>query len=137
VPEEEVVQMDEEQPAAPVPAAAAYAPARAMPPRRTGPAAWSQLTAPPAYFRQPPRPGPAGPPRPPAPQYGPPARAPRPPQPGSIPPAEPLSAEPAADDLPVLEELEPVKPESRVQAPRPTKSASDLEEILSMLGKKR
>jgi hypothetical protein len=137
VPEEEVVQMDEEQPAAPIPAAAAYAPARAMPPRRTGPAAWSQLTAPPAYFRQPPRPGPAGPPRPPGPQFGPPARAPRPPQPGSIPPAEPLSAEPAADDLPVLEELEPVKPESRVQAPRPTKSASDLEEILSMLGKKR
>jgi hypothetical protein len=44
---------------------------------------------------------------------------------------------PAGDDLPLLDELEPVRPESRVQAPRPAKGSGDLDEIMALLNKKR
>jgi hypothetical protein len=141
--DDEVIQMDEE----PIgPASAAYSPARAPLLQRPAQTARSAPGALPAYGPQqrpseaawaPPRPGAVAAPRPPAPPMAQPARAVRPPPPQSIPAAEPMPAVPAEDDLPVLEELEPVRPKSRVQAPRPTKTASDLDEIMARLNRQR
>jgi hypothetical protein len=148
--DDEIIQMDE-APAEPVPAAppptpiifrpapppAAPAPAISsppsgwMPPRPpTARAARPAAARPPAA-----RPPGAQAPRPPAPRYGPPPTATAPARPPAQPPSAP--APQPADDLPVLEEMAPVKPESRIQAPRAAKGAQELDEIMALLNKQR
>jgi len=136
--EDEIVQM-EEAPAGPAPvapppipiifrtAAPSAAPADRGPAPRPPPAAWPAGRA-----------GPVSAPRPPPPMARPPPSLARPP-PGARPPAPPPvpAPGPAGDDLPLLDELEPVRPESRVQAPRPAKGSGDLDEIMALLNKKR
>ncbi|MBM4248935.1 MAG: hypothetical protein FJ149_05795 [Euryarchaeota archaeon] len=124
-PEDEVVQMDEEPaPAGSWPPGPPAGPTDRWAPGPPAAPAQQRPPGPPAPRARYPPQAPAGQPhRPPA---------PRPPRPPAVPPPEP-----AREDLPVLEGVEPVRPESRVQAPSPAKGARDLDEILALLNKKR